>query len=91
MHIIIIILDYQNIFPLFYHLASQILTSVGSGPIFLDQLNCVGSEESLVDCPLLERSVGLHHCNHSMDVGLRCSGMYVCMYVCMYVNRLSLL
>ena len=49
--------------------------SVGAGPIFLDQLNCLSSEESLLDCPL-GRPVGLHRCNHSMDVGLRCQGMF---------------
>ena len=55
---------------------SQILTSgysVGDGPIFLDQLRCLGSEQSLLQCQL-GRAIGLHHCNHSMDVGIYCSG-----------------
>ena len=45
----------------------------GSGPIFLDQLQCSGNEQSLLECAM-ERAVGLHHCNHSMDVGIKCSG-----------------
>ena len=56
--------------------ASQIITSgytKGDGPIFLDQLNCSGSEQSLLQCPPVHK-IGLHHCNHSMDVGLSCSG-----------------
>ena len=50
--------------------------SEGSGPIFLDQLSCSGSEQSLLECPV-GRAVGLHRCNHSMDVRLRCAGMEV--------------
>ena len=56
--------------------APMILTSgfdKGSGPIFLDQLQCSGSDQSLFDCDL-GQTIGLHSCNHSMDVGIRCSG-----------------
>ena len=60
--------------------ASQILSSndfdEGSGPIFLDQLRCSSSEQSLLDCPS-GRGVGVHRCTHAMDVGLSCAGMYV--------------
>ena len=68
---------------MFYEfVGSVVLTSGysdGSGPIFLDQLDCSGSEESLLDCPS-GRPVGLHQCDHTMDVGIRCQGMY-CLYV----------
>ena len=47
----------------------------GSGPIFLSELNCSGSEVSILDCPA-GHPVGLHHCNHSMDVGLMCQGRF---------------
>ena len=59
-----------------FQIAPEILTSgfeEGSGPIFLDQLQCAGGETSLLDCAM-GRAVGFHRCNHSMDVGLRCSG-----------------
>ena len=46
----------------------------GTGPIFLDQLQCVGSERSLLQCEM-ERDVGLHQCGHSMDVHVRCAGI----------------
>ena len=63
---------------LFVHvLASQILTSgytAGDGPIFLSQLLCSGSEQSLLECSS-GYPVGLHRCDHSMDVGLHCLGI----------------
>ena len=45
----------------------------GSGPIWLDNLNCTGKEESLFDCP---RGIGLSDCTHEDDVGVICQGMF---------------
>ena len=44
----------------------------GSGPIFLDQVSCAGSETRLIDCNLINE-IGINDCNHSEDVGLECS------------------
>ena len=45
----------------------------GMGPIFLDQLDCSGTERSLLQCrQFAER--GLHSCDHSKDAGVRCLG-----------------
>ena len=66
-----------NLFYFVHDLASQILTSgytVGDGPIFLSQLLCSGSEQSLLECSS-GYPVGLHRCDHSMDVGLLCLGI----------------
>ena len=55
---------------------SVVLTSGysdGSGPIFLDLLDCFGIEESLLNCPT-GHPVRLHQCDHTMDVGIRCQG-----------------
>ncbi len=42
----------------------------GNGRIWLDDVNCTGSERSLVDC---EHSPwGSHNCDHSQDVGIVC-------------------
>ena len=45
--------------------------AIGCGPIFLDQVNCSGSEQSLLDSSS-EHPIGLHHCNHTTDVGFKC-------------------
>lgn len=44
----------------------------GSGPIWLDDVGCKGSESSLSDCPA--RAWGQHNCDHEEDVGLTCTG-----------------
>ena len=44
----------------------------GTGPIVLDDLLCTGDESRLVDCP--HRGLGVHNCDHSKDVGVRCIG-----------------
>lgn len=47
---------------------------VGSGPIFLDRLNCMSGDTSVLNC--VPRSIqGLPECNHDRDVGVHCEGM----------------
>ena len=46
---------------------------MGSGPIFLDCLQCSGNEQSLLDCPTFT-DLGLHSCDHYMDAGVKCQG-----------------
>ena len=48
-------------------------SSQGAGPIFLDQLSCGGEESRLEDCRR-GRPEGLHTCDHSQDVSIRCIG-----------------
>lgn len=47
--------------------------SQGVGPIFLDELSCGGDEERVEDCRR-GRPEGLHTCDHSQDVAIRCIG-----------------
>ena len=47
----------------------------GSGPIFLDQLDCVSNEANLFECPKGE-PLGIHTCSHENDVGVICIGMF---------------
>ena len=50
--------------------------SPGSGPIYLSELECLGSELSLTNC-LTEHNLppGLVSCDHSVDVSVQCQGM----------------
>lgn len=46
---------------------------VGIDPIIFDQVQCVGTEDSLFDCP--NSGLGVHNCpaDHSLDAGAVCN------------------
>lgn len=45
---------------------------VGVDPIWMDNVNCFGTESSLIDCPF--NGFGAHNCVHLEDVGVHCKG-----------------
>lgn len=47
-----------------------VATIEGSGQIFLDNVQCTGSEESIQDCP--KNNIGNHNCGHHEDVAIEC-------------------
>ncbi len=56
----------------------------GTGQIWLDNVNCVGTETTLRSCPA--NPIGSHNCVHSEDAGVRCpQGVCVCVFVCVCV------
>lgn len=44
----------------------------GTGPIWMDQVNCTGEEDSLRKCP--PKIMREHSCSHSKDAGVECAG-----------------
>ncbi|XP_069056626.1 CD5 antigen-like isoform X1 [Pleurodeles waltl] len=42
----------------------------GSGPIWLDEVNCTGRESTLAECKA--SALGVHDCTHREDIGIEC-------------------
>lgn len=57
---------------------SNALFGSGTGPIILDDVDCVGHETSLLECS--GRLPGEHNCRHTEDASVRCSCMYITLY-----------
>ena len=51
-------------------------------PIYLDNVRCSGIEANILACSHLPLSE--HNCNHSDDVGVKCSGLYGWLYTNKY-------
>ena len=47
----------------------------GTGPIWLSEVNCEGTEKAIDDCQ--HPPFGKHNCDHSKDVGVICDGMCI--------------
>ena len=44
----------------------------GSGPIWYDNVDCVGNETNITQCS--HSGIEVHNCNHSQDAGVVCRG-----------------
>ena len=55
----------------FFFLTGQAVTSGGgSGPIYLNEVACTGSENALLACT--SSPIGTYYCGHSKDAGVQC-------------------
>ena len=62
------------VYLLSFYAAATALTHgyfIGVGMIWLDDVQCIGNETRLIDCPA--NVPGVHDCLHSADVGVACS------------------
>ena len=59
------------------HIGAQHFTGAefgeGSGPVFLEGIACIGTEEKLLECQQ-HVPLGRHRCGHSEDAGVFCEG-----------------
>ena len=60
--------SFSIICPLDATALSRAAFGQGTGPIYLDDLRCTGTEATLFDCPFDPT----HNCNHFEDAGVRC-------------------
>ena len=54
----------------------------GTGPIWLNEVNCSGFENRLLDCVGAYNTLGVNNCSHSKDAGVRCQGTCTCTCTC---------
>ena len=67
----------------------------GTGPIWLDDVNCGGNETSITDCE--HQGFGSQNCKHVEDAGIICDGkpvrvcvsviVYMCVHVCFWEQK----
>lgn len=50
----------------------------GTGPILMDDVNCIGNERSLAFCPF--QRFGQENCDHREDAGVVCQWKCYCIY-----------
>ena len=64
--------NYSYIGVNYYHYAYY---GQGTGPIWLNRLQCIGSERSLLDCQRTFDIGNSYGCSHSEDVSVICPGI----------------
>ena len=49
-------------------------SALGTGPIWLNSLNCTGTEQNILECPRQLELGNPFACSHSVDVSVVCPG-----------------
>ncbi len=52
---------------------TQAFFSEGTGPIYLDNVECGGNETELIECASVDE-LAIHNCRHEEDAGVICPG-----------------
>ena len=45
---------------------------LGTGPVWLNNVNCIGVEQQLIDCPVISNNDS--YCDHYNDAAVQCTG-----------------
>ena len=65
-------------FPVAIRKSSRAEFGQGVDPIWLDNVQCTGNEQSVAQC--FHNGWGDHNCRHTEDAGVVCAGTYVHVY-----------
>ena len=62
----------------------------GTGPIWLDNVQCLGTELDFFTC--VHNGIGVHDCDYSEDASVECLGIQTMYYKCLstYVHMFSI-
>ena len=61
----------------------------GAGPIWLNNLQCLGNESDLFMCP--QNEIGYQNCKHDKDVSAECLGTLVLKYSMGFIQYITLI
>ena len=77
-HTITCLLQFSTCLSIFSGVSALLFAAfgAGTGSIWLDNVECTGTEARLADCPA--NTVGSHNCSHSEDASVRCGTSSVC-------------
>ena len=56
----------------------------GTGPIWLDDLQCVGNESDIFTC--VHNGIGDHNCVHNRDASVECSSMLTYIHTMIHIS-----
>ena len=61
---------------------------LGTGPVWLNNVNCIGEEQRLIDCSIIKIPNTIFYCDHHNDAAVQCTGKE---YSCVPLQNNSIL